>query len=217
MFSKLKKIKNTLRQSSLRQSSGQGGFTILELIVVTAIFGILTSILMFNYGDFTDRVLSTNMAYEIALTARQAQVFGLGVRGSGGEFGSAYGIHIALVDGETKSIDFFNDIDSSGMKEGACNGSGECLEQLVLQRNIAINSLLVKDATGCTTAATGLSITFKRPNPDAIIKNHSDLSEDSYEYAEIGIKAPRSDALRYVIIHNTGQISVQDNSLCNPS
>lgn len=207
------------------------GFTLIELIVVAAIFTVLTAIIIFNYGDFTDNVLSTNMAYEIALTARQAQVFGLGVRGTGGQFSSPYGIFINLDDGSssdgTKNIVFFadtkpaqgngqcNDVDGTGYC--VCTSSGaqtdECLEQLTLQRNIIIDDLQVKSSGGSCSPTDRLAVSFKRPNPDAIIVDQEN-GGSNYELAEIRIDSPRSDAPKYVIIRNTGQISVSHNSSC---
>ena len=86
----------------------QGGFTLLEVIVVVAIFGIMTAVVIFNYSNFSSRVILTNMAYEIALTTRQAQVFGLGARSgetlfvalpAETQFESPFGMFFNLIDG----------------------------------------------------------------------------------------------------------------------
>lgn len=202
------------------------GFTLIEMAVVTAIFGILTSVVIFNYGNFTDNILSTNMAYEVALQVRQAQVFGLGVRGVDGKFGGAYGVFVNTnnSDGTTKDIILFNDSkplagpdgkcgDSSGSGVCICNTGDECLEKISLQRNIVIDELWVKSGSTCTDTDL-LSVTFKRPNPDAIIRNQDSGASTNFELAEIRINSPRSDKPRYVIIRNTGQISVEQDSNC---
>lgn len=84
------------------------GFTLLEVIVVVAIFGIMTAVIIFNYSNFNSKVILTNMAYEIALTTRQAQVFGLGARSGDTtvldlapnvQFESPFGMYFDLRDG----------------------------------------------------------------------------------------------------------------------
>lgn len=216
-------------RSRVAHVNEQSGFTLIEVVVVAAIFGILTTILVFNYGDFTDRILATNEAYKIALTTHQAQVFGLGVRSNQGEaFGSSgftndYGIFITLPGGDpTNRFIFFLDKNSNGQCDATGSGNctcvpgDECLTQELLERNIKIESLKAKAGSGggggCQDVEE-LSVTFKRPNPDAHIKKHG--SNTVYEFAEVGIYAPRSDELRYVIIRNTGQISVQGEPTCS--
>jgi prepilin-type N-terminal cleavage/methylation domain-containing protein len=72
------------------------GFTLLELLFVIGIFSILTSITIYNYGDFNNNIIMSNMAYEVALEIRQAQVYGLSVRGvstaAGQLFDTRYGV-----------------------------------------------------------------------------------------------------------------------------
>lgn len=213
MIKKLKSLKN------------KAGFTLIEMIVVTAIFGVITAVLVFNYGDFTDRTLVTNMAYEIALTVRQAQVFGLGVRGAGNTFSdsfdNAYGVFVSLPAGEdnTNSLILFLDAntdtecDGSGGSACACTGDAgdECVEKLTLQRGIAVTSLRVDPGAGCELIEE-LSVSFKRPNPDALIRQNG--ATVVYKTAEIEITAPRSKEVRYVIIRDTGQISVSRDPYC---
>lgn len=223
MFSFLKEKKNKIIKKA--------GFTLLEMLAVVAIFAILTAVIIFNYGDFTDNILSTNMAYEIGLIARQAQVFGLGVRGTGGDFANAYGIFVNLQDGSspsgTKNIIFFVDNkplggnsrcnnDSTGSSHCTCSStdgiSDECLEKLTLQRSIIVDSLRIKKANGDCTDTNLLAVTFKRPNPDAIIIDQE--NGDTSDYAEIRLFSPHNRTPRYVIIRSTGQISVAHASEC---
>ena len=49
------------------------GMTYIELIVVLSIFSIISSIVMFNYGDFQSKVDVKNLASDIALQVVQAQ------------------------------------------------------------------------------------------------------------------------------------------------
>jgi prepilin-type N-terminal cleavage/methylation domain-containing protein len=58
----------------------QKGFTIIELVVSVAIFAFMTAFLVARYGTFNQGVLLTNLAYDVALTIRNAQSYGLNVK-----------------------------------------------------------------------------------------------------------------------------------------
>lgn len=212
------------------------GFTLVEMAVVTAIFAILTTIVMIRYGDFTSNMLVTNMAYEIALELRQAQVFGLGSRGydkptGDTEFSRPYGVFINL-DDTTKQADkvyFFADLNlSSQPGYGQCNASGgtgicsclndECISQHTLQRNIRITEVITDTTANVGTCeATNidqLAITFKRPSPEAHIERQI-TGVDDYTFAQIKVEAPGSSVKpAYVLVRKTGQISVSDKDIC---
>jgi prepilin-type N-terminal cleavage/methylation domain-containing protein len=49
------------------------GMTYVELIVVLSIFAVMTSVVLFNYGDFQSRVDVKNLTTDIALQIVQAQ------------------------------------------------------------------------------------------------------------------------------------------------
>src|SRR3989339_2191712 len=54
-----------------------GGMSYIELIVVLSIFSAMTSIVLFNYGDFQARVDIKNLASDIALKVVEAQKMSL--------------------------------------------------------------------------------------------------------------------------------------------
>ncbi|HMO78907.1 MAG TPA: type II secretion system protein [Candidatus Paceibacterota bacterium] len=99
------KTKNLITDLFFKQNHSspkeQKGFTMLEMLFVIGIFGILTAITIFNYGNFNKNVIMTNLAYEVALEIRQAQVYSLGTRRAGSatptsgrsEFTVKYGVY----------------------------------------------------------------------------------------------------------------------------
>lgn len=210
----------------------QAGFTLVEMVVVTGIFAVITAVTIFNYGAFTSNMLVTNMAYEIALAVRQAQVFGLGARGytDGGtaSFDQPYGVFIQLSeneDGEYESrrFQFFADTNddlqcSNTAGTGNCTcASDECTEQITLQRNIRITDIrLSHDEDTCLADETNqVSITYERPNPEARIKPHDYGSSSDYEFVQIEVSAPGSSIdPSYILIRKTGQISVSTDDIC---
>ncbi|MCF7815737.1 MAG: prepilin-type N-terminal cleavage/methylation domain-containing protein [Candidatus Pacebacteria bacterium] len=68
------------------------GFTLVELLVSIAIIGIVTSIVLLKYNTFDSTVLLKGVAYEIALTLRDAQVKSISAIGTSGEFSYPYGV-----------------------------------------------------------------------------------------------------------------------------
>ena len=72
------------------------GFTLIELLVSVAIFTFLTGLILVNHGRFTSAILLENLAYDVGLSIREAQIFGLSVKefepGSG-QFQQGYGVH----------------------------------------------------------------------------------------------------------------------------
>src|SRR3989344_6228445 len=69
------------------------GFTLIELLVVTAIIVIVTSLVLINNNRFGGTVLLQNLAYDMAPSVREAQVYGISVLSFGGEFDFGYGMH----------------------------------------------------------------------------------------------------------------------------
>ncbi len=123
----------------LQITNTKKGFTLLELLFVIGIFSILTSIVIYNYGNFNNNIIVSNLAYEVALEIRQAQVYGLGVRGVSDSylpsdvdsFNTRYGVFFEVIGGEKNAAfmtfaDFYpanfdqDDIDSPD-GNGVCN------------------------------------------------------------------------------------------------
>ncbi len=52
------------------------GFTLIEFIVILSIFAIMAGVALINFNSFRSNVGLNNIAHDIALTVRQAQVFG---------------------------------------------------------------------------------------------------------------------------------------------
>lgn len=208
------------------------GFTLIEMLMVLAIFTILTSIVMYNYAEFNSKTIMTNMAYEIALTVRQAQVYSLGVRGQvgTGSFDNRYGVYFNTNDGGKEFAFFFDKRDGENEPNGWCDAGenvgnclacvsdsdGECLEKVTLTRDIFINKICLSDGINPVDENTGqcvgsnpieeVSVTFDRPNPDAkVAVEYGD--NDTKKNLGIVVKNSFGNQ-RAVIIRNTGQISV---------
>lgn len=199
----------------------QKGFTLIEMLVVLAIFTILTAVIMFNYGQFNSQTIMTNMAYEVALTTRQAQVYSLGVRGDDDDFNKRYGIFINLTN--DKNFIFFRDENETGSCEedgvfcSVCPIGGECLNKYTLTRDIFIEKICVSstgnepiDSSGVCNGepVSDIAITFERPNPDGVFKSQTSGAPSNIKSVAIVLKTKFGNQ-RAVVVQNSGQISVE--------
>lgn len=146
------------------KNSYKSGFTLIEMIVVVGIFGIITAITIYNYGKFNSSTLLTNLAYEVALEVRQAQVYSLGVRSSGAvvgadldheSFENRFGTYFNIADTQ-KGFLTFSDKNPGGIW-GSCNDDGgayctvlscntnneECLSAVSFSSGVEVSELCV--------------------------------------------------------------------------
>lgn len=205
------------------------GFTLIELLVVIGIFGLLTALIFARQSQFTGGSLLTNVAYQIALTIRQAQVYGLSVREfSSGGFNYPYGVHFDKSEGMKSSIVFFVDSGatppvSSGYNPqmpssanlGTCGNDGNpCLDLLSISRGNYVEDVCAVPSSGSScTSVDKLDISFVRPDPEArIVSITGGAATGGNIRGCVTLASPQGTTKRYVIVTNTGQISVSTDS-----
>lgn len=187
------------------------GFSVIELIMVVTIMTLITSVVLYNHARFSGGVLLENLAYEIALTVRQAQFFGINVRENlnvQGDFSSGYGVFFDKTTvPPNSSFIFFSDTNNDGKYN---SGSGELLEQY----NMAGGNIIEKICVDNDCSVEKLYITFKRPNPDAIIKTGGVVNCGvGCGTAQIYIGEPRGKSPDKIItVRSTGQISISTDN-----
>ncbi|MFA5934474.1 MAG: prepilin-type N-terminal cleavage/methylation domain-containing protein [Candidatus Paceibacterota bacterium] len=205
------------------------GFTLIELLITIVIFVLLTGVVLFNQKDFDGTILLKNLTYDIALTIRQAQIYGVNVKESkfSGDF-SSYGIYFDSSLGENQKFIFFadtgyknNDAYTNGTPDKKFSGEvsclsddPECIQKYLIKKNFFISKLCVgTDSNLCSsTQVDKLIIYFQRPNPDALIYYFNDgdvLSGDSYNYSEITISSNDGTATSTIVVTGVGQIYVK--------
>jgi len=206
----------------------QAGFTLIELLVVIAIFGLLTTVIFARQSQFSGSTLLTNVAYQIALTLRQAQVYGLSVREfSSDKFNYPYGVHFDKASGSNTSIIFFVDSEAefpvssdydpqmpSAAVSGTCGASGNpCLDLLTITRGNYVYDVCAVPSGGSTcTSADELDVSFVRPDPEARIVSITGGVPTGGNIRGCITLGSTQGAFRYVIVTNTGQISVSASS-----
>lgn len=184
------------------------GFTLIELLTVIAIFAVVTATVMANYKGFGDRTMLKNLAYNIGLAIREAQVSGLTGRNvdiSGGDYYATYGTYFNL--NNPKRVVMFKDRSTLGTQfrydDVTEDVPGSSFD--ILGGN-KITSLCVYTAvTGNCSPVNELHISFKRPQPDAYI--YSDVG-GPYPRASIEVSSRENNKF-YIVVEAAGQISVQ--------
>ncbi len=207
------------------------GFTLIELIVVCAIMVLVTAMVFANNTKFGGRVLLQNLAYDTALSIRQAQVYGISVAKTGGAYASAYGIHFTA---NSTTFRIFADTYPVAPSPYTYAGDGvyESNDVTVGQpynigRGYKVIQLCDTRAGVGATESCSLStidIVFQRPNPDACIYDNTAASvsivQNNGSYtctgisptivrARVVLQSPQGDKM-CAIIYTTGQISVQN-------
>lgn len=207
------------RPSFFLKQTKRAGFTIAELIIIIAIFTIITTVALLDQNRLNSGVLMTNLAYETALSVREAQVYGVGVRnfGSENEFGGQFGTYFDMISSDR--IVLFSD-----KNQDAAYDPGEAQYQYVFteQRGNKIKALCLGSLGGsaCSTASTAhvnsLRIVFKRPNLEAKFYATDDTGEvtDGRLVGPAYIVVDNIDGnnCRAVIIQPTGQISIEKSA-----
>ena len=192
----------------------QRGFTLAELIVVTGILVLITGVMLANNARFGGAILLENLAYDVALSVRKAQVYGIAVRRFGQtNFSAGYGMHFSI---DTPVVYvLFADTSPPGTGDGIYQSSqGELVEEVTMQRGFHIADLCVT-SPGSSTETCGLDrldILFRRPEPDAFISANgiSGVANPAslYERGRVILESPRGDRAS-VVVESTGQIAVQ--------
>lgn len=183
------------------------GFSLIELLVVTGIFLVITGVVLANNAQFNSSVLLGNAAYDVALSIRQAQVYGLSTRSYSGEFRVGYGVHIE----GTSSYLIFADLDENRNKRYD-PGVDQVVQQVTLGRGHTILRFCgvqtdgTEDCSDGVAALPHIDIGFLRPNPDATITGDGPTPYSSVKV----VLQSRSGETRTVSVQSTGQISVRN-------
>lgn len=216
MYTKYK-IQNT--KLVCRQARYTKGYTFLELIIVMAIFAIISSVVVFNFRGFSTNISLQNTTSDIALQLKEAQSDAIAGRLNEAintlttqYFKPSYGIHFST-DTPSDFIKFTDLPIKDGMYANLnqnCDGSNpECLKQVKINGFDTISSLCVHQIGNpvADCSISNLDISFERPFPDAIIVADNDPS-NVYNDAEIVITSS-TGVNRKIIINAVGNISTE--------
>lgn len=181
----------------MNKPHSQSGFTLVELLVSVGIFTLITTAAVFNNAQFNGNVVLSNLAYEVALSVRQAQFYGITVKQSStNTFDAGYGISFNV--STPTSYLLFEDKPTPNKTYDA----GEALETYVMRKGNFISKICLSQSGACSSYPS-VDISFVRPNPEAYIRHAGSF----YSKAEICVSSPGGNK-RKVVVESTGQISV---------
>lgn len=208
------------------------GFTLIELMVVLAIIVVVTTIAITGQGSFNRSIILSNAAYDLALSFRSAEVYGLGSRATGSAANTGYGLHfdrgtpttfLMFADSSpgpsTTSCHPAVDINAPDAKPGDCayQSSGDILTNTYRLGNGITISKFCGYSSGAWTCSDGtvstLDVTFTRPNTNPTITvNGSYSAAFPVTQACITLSSPQG-ATKFVTVSQTGRISA-DAAAC---
>lgn len=188
------------------------GMSYVELIVVLSIFALLSSVAVYNYGDFQSNVDMKNLASDIASKIVEAQKSALNGVLPGGvapfaawkpSYGVSFDTSVANdSDGKpfnTKFI-YFVDLDNAGNRE--------TLETVNITKNNKISRIDKCTENSCppvdSDSISSLAVFFKRPDSSA---NFAGAEVSGSEYIKITIESPKKTTA-FIKIYPSGRIQV---------
>ncbi|MEQ1674440.1 MAG: hypothetical protein ABL865_05305, partial [Candidatus Nitrotoga sp.] len=191
-------------------SAHTGGYTIIEILTVVAIIGFLTAVVVARYRDFDSTTVLKNLAYEIALSVREAQVMTISSSNLGGGGGAplaegqnSYGISFTA---NNNSYVIFNDLD----KLNDYDSSSELVKLIAITQGATITDLVEIRSGGATEyPITWATITFDRPHLDTtFVTSESESVPNNVVEVVLTVTSTRGGE-RLVHIARSGRISVE--------
>ncbi len=217
-------IKNFFKNKKYHLSRGM---TYVELIVVLAIFGTMSSILLFKYGDFDKQISLQNTAQNIALQIITAQKSAIaGKIPNTGEAGSTiinnpvnlnydtalplwkptYGMFFSISDPSSfvYLIDSYSDYSFTFFD---VNDPTKVIKKIPIDKNNKILSICTfEDQNSTSDCSTNtLNIYFKRPNSNAIIFDDQFITKFK---AEITISDTEGRLKKVINIYSSGKVEI---------
>lgn len=192
------------------------GMSYVELIVVLGIFSVLSSVVIFNYRNFQDRVDIKNLASDIALKVVEAQKSSLnGARNSfaPADWKPSYGVYFnssTASDSDgiilNKKFIYFSDLDNDSSYDGlsSCTTT-ECLDKITITKNNYI-SRIDSYMGSIPTQINPLSVIFKRPDSSAIFVSPG-LLPGFFNYIQITIASPRGETA-LIKLYPSGRVQI---------
>ena len=188
--------------------SRERGFTIAEIVVVIAIIGFVFAVVVARYRDFDSTSVLKNLAYEVALSVREAQVMTISTSniGGGGVFQNqgqnSYGINFTA---NSSSYEIFADL--SLPLNHQYDPPGELVKLNSLTQGAQIGAIYERRAGDSVLySVAGATITFVRPHLDTTFVTTS----GSAQVIEVLVTVQSSrGSTRTVRILKSGRIQVQ--------
>jgi prepilin-type N-terminal cleavage/methylation domain-containing protein len=190
------------------------GMSYIELIVVLSIFSVMTSVALFNYGNFQAKVDIKNLASDIALKAVESQkssVSGLFPPAPQlslitSTWKPSYGLYFNLAT-NNKNFIYFTDVNNNHTYEGT-TCTDECLSQISITKGSSISRIDVYYQGNPTPQTlSDLTISFTRPSSIAYFRSSVGLSPNIF-YVQVTTVSANSSSTARIKVFSSGRIQV---------
>lgn len=205
------------------------------MLVVLGIIVIITAIALIGQSTFNRSLILTDTAYNIALSIREAQSYGLSTRAFGAVQNAGYGVRFTKA--APKTYTTFADVHTAapGVNSVRCPGHtdrvasspearpGNCyysnvselIRTYTLARGYTISKYCGTTDAGTEVCSTGsltnMDIVFQRPNTETIITGVN--ATQGFVKANITVSSPDGAATRCITVTALGAISVSQTCL----
>src|SRR3989339_936284 len=128
----------------------QRGFSLIELLVAVGILTLINIMIFTSYPEFNQKMALKRTSEEVALIARQAQAYALGIKRpiSGEEDYYGFGVHFDKSD--SKSLILFADSDSDKTYD-----DGELFQEFKMGAGDYVSELQACDSVSCQSVGNG--------------------------------------------------------------
>ena len=165
------------------------GFSLIELMVAIGILVLVNSIILSNYPEFNRRMALKKTSEEVALIARRAQAYSLGVKRSASGSDNFFGFGVHFDKNNPKSLILFTDSDSDKTYD-----NGELFQEFKIDTGDYVSELQTYDLSKGYSSVNTLDVVYPRASSIAKI-NNGDAS-----YALVTITSPRGEKKIITII-----------------
>ena len=188
--------------------------TLFELIIVTGIFSIMSSVAIFNYGKLQAKIDIKNLANDIALKVVEAQKSSFSGKWNASFEANrkpAYGLYFDISI-PTKFV-YFSDLNNGGTcSDPGCvppySLGGEVTDVITVTRGNSLTTPggLEVAGSGCISPVSSLTIVFKRPNTSPTITSNPAQS-CAISYITVNVTSPKSLSAK-IKIYASGRVQI---------
>lgn len=189
------------------------GFTLVELLISMAILALMSGVVFANYLKFDSTTVLKGVAYDIASSVREAQVFSLSVRESNASFDVPFGVHF-ISDSDTFTFFSYHNSSKAVNAPDPTESDFVPLYTKELGKTIQVDELCAEIGGTLTCDIKVLKIAFERPDFDALfyVKKDDDSEPDpaTISHAQIKVRSVTGTNVWYAEVGALGNISVKN-------
>lgn len=195
-------------KNHLAQAIQNRGFGLVELLVTFSILVLVLGSVLVRQDSFNSAVLLRNEAYEIALHAREVQMYAVSILSSADAYRGVYGLYFDKTGTNKYSYKTYRDTDNDSYYSPA----EEFGVQGKIDPRFEIGDIRIIDSSGAVNSRDYVAVIFQRPNFDARffrgVGAGNEISNVSSLEVDLIVRSDSSKK-RTIEITKTGQITVK--------